>query len=163
MRKRKRYVGGVVPNTPCTDTADAIKRSVARYFNKKRRAVYYEIGLNKGGRLRADVLVLAMNGHVVIVEVKSSKQDFLTDKKMEGYLDYCNQFYLAIPSTVYKKVKGRFDIEGAGVFLMSDDGTKIEKVLRAKNYDIEQSVSYNLAIRAAFRNSDTNNRKNVRA
>ncbi len=162
MRKRKRYVG-FVPNTPCTDTADAIKRSVARYFNKKRRAVYYEIGLNKGGRLRADVLVLAMNGHVVIVEVKSSKQDFLTDKKMEGYLDYCNQFYLAIPSTVYKKVKDRFDIEGAGVFLMSDDGTKIEKVLRAKNYDIEQSVSYNLAIRAAFRNSDTNNRKNVRA
>jgi hypothetical protein len=37
------------------------------------------------------------------------------------------------------------------------------KVLPARNREIETEIVHNLAIRAAFRNSDTNNRKNVRA
>jgi hypothetical protein len=125
--------------------------------------VYFELGVERGGRLRADVLALAMNGHVVIIEVKSSVSDFRTDKKMEGYLPYCNQFYLAVTKSVYEKIKDDFDIEGAGVFILSDDGRTILKVKPATNYEVDTEVSYNLAIRAAFRNSDTNNRKNVRA
>lgn len=143
--------------------SDVIKRAIAKRFKKKRRAVYYELGLNAGGRLRADVLALAMNGHVVIVEVKSSVADFRTDKKMAGYLDYCNQFYLAMPKPVYLKVKDKIDIPRAGVFIMSEDGAKIIKVLRSKNCELDDEIVHSLAIRAAFRNSDTNNRKNVRA
>lgn len=143
--------------------ADTIKKTVAKRFKKMRRAVYFEIGLNRRGKLRADVFVLAMTGHIVIVEVKSSVTDFRADTKMEGYLEFCNQFYLAMPKPVYERVKAKITIEGAGVFILSEDGTKIVKTLPAKNYQVEQDVSYNLAIRAAFRNSDTNNRKNVRA
>lgn len=143
--------------------ADVMKATLAKRYKAKHRAVFFEIGVVSGGKLRADVLALAMNGHIVIVEVKSSVADFRTDKKMEGYLPYCNQFYLAVTKPVYEKIKDRFTIEGAGVFILSEDGRSILKVKAAKNYEVDQEVSYNLAIRAAFRNSDTNNRKNVRA
>lgn len=145
-----------------TEIANNIKKTVARRFKKKKRAVFFELGVNKGGKLRADVLALAMNGHVVIVEVKSSVSDFRTDKKMKGYLPYCQQFYLAVTAKVYAKIKDEI-IEGAGVLILSADGTHINKVTRAKNRKLDPDISYNLAIRAAFRNSDTNNRKNVRA
>ena len=146
--------------------ADVMKATLAKRFKKKRRAVYFELGVTTKGRLRADVMELAMNGHVVIIEIKSSVADFMTDfrkQKMHGYLDYCNQFYLALPHRVWLKIEERFDIKGAGVFIMSDCGKKVLKVKAAKNYEIDQETATNLAIRAAFRNSDTNNRKNVRA
>lgn len=145
-----------------TEIANNIKKTVAKRFKKKKRAVYFELGVARGGKLRADVLALAMNGHIVIVEVKSSVSDFRTDKKMAGYLPYCNQFYLAVTSKVYAKIKDEI-IDGAGVLILSADGGYIGKVKRAKNREVDTEVSYNLAIRAAFRNSDTNNRKNVRA
>lgn len=145
-----------------TEIANNIKKTVAKRFKKKKRAVYFELGVARGGKLRADVLALAMNGHIVIVEVKSSVSDFRTDKKMAGYLPYCNQFYLAVTAKVYAKIKDEI-IDGAGVLILSADGGYIGKVKRAKNREVDTEVSYNLAIRAAFRNSDTNNRKNVRA
>lgn len=161
--KPKPYPSSKVKRRPAdTSIADSIKLRVAQYFKRKRRAVFFEMGLLRGGKLRADVLVLAMNGHTVVVEVKSSVADFRTDKKMHLYLDYCNQFYLAIPKSVYDKVKDSYAIEGGGVFIMSEDGKHITEVRRARNYDIEPSVATNLAIRAAFRNSDFNTRKNVR-
>ncbi len=143
--------------------SDTIKQTIAKRFKRKRRAVYFELGLNRKGQLRADVFVLAMNGHVVVVEVKSSVADFRADKKMAGYLDYCNQFYLAVPESVYAKIQNRFTLAGAGVFILSDDGKSIVKVKAARNRDLDEDVVFNLAVRAAFRNSDTNNRKNVRA
>lgn len=145
-----------------TEIANNIKKTVAKRFKKKMRAVFFEMGVNKGGKLRADVLALAMNGHIVIVEVKSSVSDFRTDKKMSGYLPYCQQFYLAVTAKVYAKIKDEI-IDGAGVMILSADGTHVNKVTRAKNRKLDPDISYNLAIRAAFRNSDTNNRKNVRA
>ena len=63
---------------------------------------------------------------------------------------------------MYAKIKDEI-IDGAGVLILSADGGYIGKVKRAKNREVDTEVSYNLAIRAAFRNSDTNNRKNVRA
>ncbi len=70
--KRRRYRtsrASPIRALPNTSIADSIKRQIAIYFKKKMRAVYFEIGLLKGGQLRADVLVLAMNGHLVILEV----------------------------------------------------------------------------------------------
>ena len=70
--KRRRYRTSKVNPLralPNTTIADSIKREIAIYFKRKMRAVYFEIGLLRGGRLRADVLVLAMNGHLVILEV----------------------------------------------------------------------------------------------
>lgn len=135
---------------------------MGRYYHKKHRAVYFELGLNKSGRLRADVFALAMNGYMVIVEVKSSVADFRADKKMESYFDFANQMYLATPEKVYAKIKGDL-LEGLGVFIMSDDGRSILKVKAAKRYEIDDETILNMAIRCAFRDSDTSTRKNKNA
>jgi hypothetical protein len=143
-----------------TEVADRIKRRVANYFRRKRRVSFYEVGLNKGGRLRADVLVLAMTGHIVVVEVKSSVSDFRTDKKLLHYRPYCDQLYIALNREVYAKVKSEIP-EGVGVFIFNpDDGRTAPKVLRAKNVGVDEEVRKNIVIRAAFRNSDNTNRKN---
>ena len=138
--------------------ADVIKRTVAKRFKKQKKAVFFELGLCKGGRYRADVFALSMRGHVTVVEVKSSVYDFRSDKKMHHYLNYCDQFYLAVTKSVYDQID--FDLPGAGVFILSNDGLFIDKVKPAKNRGLDEDTSYNLAIRAAFRNCDTSTRKN---
>lgn len=141
------------------EIADNIKKSVGIYYRKKRRAVFPELGVTKGGSLRADLLVLAMNGHVVIVEVKSSVADFRTDKKMVKYLPYCSQAYVAMTIKTYRKVEDDIDPR-FGVFIMTRDGVTIKKVKPAKSRDLKPEVAQNLAIRAAFRSMDKSNRKN---
>lgn len=141
------------------EIADNIKKSVGLYYRAKRRAVFPELGLCRGGRLRADLFVLAMNGHSVVVEVKSSVADFRSDSKMQKYLDFCHQAYLAVTRKVYKKIAD--DIEpGFGVFIMSADGCHIEKVLKSRRRDLDAQVIQSLAIRAAFRAMPSSNRKN---
>jgi len=142
--------------------ADNIKTRIAQYYKKKKRVIFPELGLLRRGRLRADLLVLAMTGHIVIVEVKSSVSDYKADARKKGsYLEYCNQFYYAMPEPVYLKVVETIT-EGIGVFIMSEDGTKLRKVTPAKNRELKNEVKLSLAIRAAFRNAPDTTRKNKR-
>jgi hypothetical protein len=45
---------------------------------------------------RADILALAGDGTIAIVEVKSSVEDFRADAKWEDYLAWCDRFYFAV-------------------------------------------------------------------
>jgi hypothetical protein len=47
---------------------------------------------------RADVLGLGRGGELVIVEVKSSVQDFRSDGKWRDYREFCDRFYFAVPA-----------------------------------------------------------------
>jgi hypothetical protein len=150
--------------TKNTEVADRIKKRVANYYKRKHRVCYSELGLNKGGKLRADVFVLAMSGHIVVVEVKSSVADFKSfPEKAPKYAQYCNQLYLAVDKPLYPKIKERIPA-GVGVFIFDpEDGRTAPRVLKAKNNPLPDDVQRNLFIRAAFRNADTSNRKNKRA
>lgn len=46
--------------------------------------------------LRADIVALCPKGMVHIFEVKSSRADFETDSKWQGYLEWCDHFYFAV-------------------------------------------------------------------
>lgn len=48
--------------------------------------------------LRVDVMALGPKGEVWIVECKSSRADFQTDHKWQGYLDWCDRFFWAVDS-----------------------------------------------------------------
>lgn len=141
------------------EIANNIKATVGLYFKAKGRKVVFELGLCRGGRLRADILALAMNGYTVVTEVKSSVADFKTDKKMQKYLKYANQAYCAMTRKVYLKVQDDID-PNFGVFIMSKDGLEIKKVLRAKRRELEPEIAQNLALRVLFRAMDTTGRKN---
>lgn len=51
----------------------------------------------KTGR-RVDVFGVARDGGLIAVEVKSSREDFLSDAKWPDYLDFCDRFYFAVPA-----------------------------------------------------------------
>ncbi len=49
--------------------------------------------------LRMDVCALGSKGEIWCVEVKSSRADFLSDRKWEGYLGWCDRFFFAVPES----------------------------------------------------------------
>ena len=46
--------------------------------------------------LRVDVMALGPKGEVWVVECKSSRTDFMADRKWQGYLDWCDRFFWAV-------------------------------------------------------------------
>ena len=46
--------------------------------------------------LRADVMALGPRGEFWLVECKSSRVDFQTDRKWLGYLDWCDRYFWAV-------------------------------------------------------------------
>ncbi|WP_420860725.1 MmcB family DNA repair protein [Algirhabdus cladophorae] len=49
--------------------------------------------------LRVDVMALGPKGEVWIIECKSSRADFQSDSKWEGYLDWCDRYFWAVDET----------------------------------------------------------------
>lgn len=47
---------------------------------------------------RADIMAVNGKGRIVIVEVKTSAEDFRADKKWHDYLEYCDGFYFGVPA-----------------------------------------------------------------
>ncbi len=46
--------------------------------------------------LRVDVMALGPKGEIWVVECKSSRADFQTDKKWQGYLEWCDRYFWAV-------------------------------------------------------------------
>ena len=72
-----------------------LARGVCRFLRQAGYAVLTEFTLRN--RRRADVIALAEDGRIAIVEVKSSEADFRADAKWQDYPDFCDAFYFAVP------------------------------------------------------------------
>ncbi len=46
--------------------------------------------------LRVDVAGLGPKGEIWVIECKSSRADFLTDSKWQGYLEWCDRYFWAV-------------------------------------------------------------------
>ncbi|MFO7804723.1 MAG: MmcB family DNA repair protein [Paracoccaceae bacterium] len=46
--------------------------------------------------LRVDVMGLGPKSEIWVIECKSSRADFQTDRKWQGYLDWCDRFFWAV-------------------------------------------------------------------
>ena len=46
--------------------------------------------------LRVDVMALGPKGELWVVECKSSRADFQTDRKWQGYLEWCDRYFWAV-------------------------------------------------------------------
>jgi hypothetical protein len=71
-----------------------IARGAARCLIEHGYAPLAELPLGNGRR--ADLAALDRRGHVVIVEIKSSRADLAADHKWPDYLDFCDAFYFAV-------------------------------------------------------------------
>jgi hypothetical protein len=46
--------------------------------------------------LRVDVLALGPKGEIWVVECKSGRADYQSDRKWQGYLEFCDRFFWAV-------------------------------------------------------------------
>lgn len=72
-----------------------VARGVSRLFMRHDLLSIAEVPLGNGRRV--DLFALSPKGIVTIVEIKISKADLLGDGKWTDYLDYCDQFFWAVP------------------------------------------------------------------
>ncbi len=76
------------------ETTGAVTRGAARLLMALNHAPLLEVCLPNGRR--ADIVALGPRGQIVVVEVKSSLEDFRADRKWGDYLAYCDAFYFAV-------------------------------------------------------------------
>jgi hypothetical protein len=86
------------PDNRQSVTALGVRRGVRRLFAQLGHATLPEFTLASGRR--ADVIALAPDGRLAIVEIKSSVADYRADRKWPDYRDFCDRFYFAVPETV---------------------------------------------------------------
>ena len=72
-----------------------VTRGVRRWCAAQGWATVTEVSLANGRR--ADILAVDAKGVMAIVEVKSSRSDFLADHKWPDYGPYCDRFFFAVP------------------------------------------------------------------
>lgn len=88
-------------------TAD-VGRGVCRHLCARGYAPLMEFTLGNGRR--ADVAAINDSGQIVIVEIKVSVGDFRGDQKWSSYLEYCDEFFFAVPDDFPRDV---FDAQTA--------------------------------------------------
>jgi hypothetical protein len=80
------------------DATRCVTRGARRYLRACGFSVVGEAPLPNG--CRADLIALAQDGALRIIEVKSSYADFRADSKWPRYRDFCDRFYFAIPAAL---------------------------------------------------------------
>ena len=99
---------------------------VARGARRLLRAMGYvtlpEVALPSGRR--ADLMALAGDGEILIVEIKSSLADFRVDRKWPAYRAHCDRLFFAIPPTLDPAIMpqdaGLIVADGFGAELLRD-------------------------------------------
>jgi hypothetical protein len=76
------------------ERAPVITRGASRALIDLGFSVLTEVRLATGRRV--DVMGVNRQNRIVIVEVKSSPADFLSDRKWREYLEFCDLFYFAV-------------------------------------------------------------------
>lgn len=71
-----------------------LARGVARHLVSLGFVCLEELAPTRG--LRVDVMALGPKGEIWIVECKSSRADFTSDCKWEGYLEWADRFFWAV-------------------------------------------------------------------
>jgi hypothetical protein len=98
------------------ETTEAVTRGAARLLQALGYAPLLEFPLPNGRR--ADLMALGPKGELAIVEVKSSLEDFRTDRKWTEYLPYCDAFSFAVspefPREILPEEPGLICADGYG-------------------------------------------------
>ncbi|MCX5513520.1 DNA repair protein MmcB-related protein [Kaistia algarum] len=105
-----------------SDTALALQRGVGRLFRSRGYAVVSELVLATGRR--ADIVALGPGGEIVIVEIKSSIEDFRADTKWFDYGPFCDRLYFAshggVPAAIFPEEAGLILADGYGAEILRE-------------------------------------------
>ena len=95
-----------------------ITDAIARFFFGQGDGVLREFKLKN--RRRVDLVTINEKGWIIIIEIKSSPEDFLSDKKWGEYIDWADQFYFGVahnfPISILPKEHGIITTDGFDVY-----------------------------------------------
>jgi len=80
--------------TPQLMPGQLLARGVSRHLRSHDFVSVEELVPTSG--LRVDVMGLGPKGEIWVVECKSSRADFQSDHKWDGYLEWCDRFFWAV-------------------------------------------------------------------
>lgn len=101
------------PESKC-DRVNALKLGVAMYLSEKGYFPFFEVQLDTNRHLRADIYAINNKFESIIVEVKSSIDDFVYDSKWQAYLPYCSRFFFAADKETIAYINGSYDLPEMG-------------------------------------------------
>jgi len=130
-----------------SETALKIARGVRRLLRAKGYASVTELPLLDGRR--ADIVALAADGALLIVEIKSSIADFRADQKWRDYCAHCDRLYFAISDATPAEIMP----VDAGLIVADSWGAEIVREVppRAIHPATRRAVMLRFAIAAADR------------
>jgi hypothetical protein len=103
-------------------TALAVARGTARLLHSLGLCCVSELPLASGRR--ADIVALAGDGEIWIVEIKSSVADFRADQKWMDYRLHCDRLYFAttldVPCEIFPKDTGLIIADAFGASIACD-------------------------------------------
>jgi hypothetical protein len=102
-----------------SETALFVARGTRRLLRAMKFSTITELSLLSGRR--ADIVALATDATIHIVEIKSSIADFRADMKWRDYRAHCDRLYFAIPETVPADIMP----EDAGLIIADAYGAQI--------------------------------------
>ena len=124
-----------------SETALFVSRGVRRFLRASGYSTICEMPLASGRR--ADIVGIAGDGSVVIIEVKSSVADFRADHKWPDYRLHCDRLYFAIPEDVPQDIMP----EDAGLFVADAYGAAL--IRQAPDHRIASATRRSLLLRFA--------------
>ncbi|KAA2316301.1 DNA repair protein MmcB-related protein [Pseudooceanicola sediminis] len=83
-----------VPDPSAPQPGQLLARGVCRLLATHDFACLEEFVPERGKRV--DVMAVGPKGALWVVECKSSRADFMSDAKWQGYLDWCDRFFWAV-------------------------------------------------------------------
>ncbi|MDF1610442.1 MmcB family DNA repair protein [Hoeflea sp. YIM 152468] len=92
------HTGNPLVDRRQSDRALLVRRGVQRLFSDLRLSMVPELPLASGRR--ADLVALSGTGEIWIVEIKSSVEDFRSDRKWPDYRQHCDRLFFATHAAV---------------------------------------------------------------
>jgi len=100
---------------------EVLARGVCRHLGDLDFAALEEFCPCRG--LRVDVMALGRDGEMWIVECKSSRADFTSDRKWPAYLPWCDRFFFAVdaefPAEILPEAGGLILADGFGAEIVA--------------------------------------------
>jgi len=108
-----------------SEAAMNIRRGVIKGFKHQNIGFIAEMTLSTGRR--TDLIGIDRKGQIIIVEIKSSIEDFKSDNKWHEYLEFCDQFYFAtspeVPAEIFPQGEGFIVADQFGCEILREANT----------------------------------------
>lgn len=141
------------------ENTERLHKAVTYYFVKKMFSVHREVGVQRWGARRIDLMCIDFLSNIVGIEIKSCLADYRADNKWRDYLSHVNKMYFCFTtettqSRVFPEIRAELKAEGVGIMVLGPSG-QIKVLSAAKYKKLHILRKYELYRKLAWRAGDS--------